>query len=463
MIEKNRRLTFALVGLRASSSYAMRAISTIFLVLSLVLVPLVRSFVSSPLRSLSAKQKIRQKSSRRITRVTDDKLSSMATPQAESQSETEDSTQGFVSLASDYRVDISSSHDHESWSLVPIADVIKEDNSSSSLPEGARANRALQTKGVVSKNPSCTLQCSLDGDAIVVTTDSQQLDSVLLATLSRIMIQRLAPIQQDAGTVKDYSISLPNEESILIESLCEEDSILKLFEPLLDTSKSVELVEMVERSGIPLGMVPRPLVHTFNLLHRGIGMVVAKDSSINKQSTEFPPLYVHRRTDDKRIFPSLYDMFVGGVSSADEDATTTAAREVSEELGIARALVDSAALSAPLFDCTVCTAYNRCVVTVFCFEYESLRDSISWQEEEVAWGSFVPYSVIESSARLCIERMVSAGSWPGEAPFALTLENQDSGATDDYESEVDWVTWDYVPDGLLVWEAWLKWQSRQPN
>jgi hypothetical protein len=65
-----------------------------------------------------------------------------------------------------------------------------------------------------------------------------------------------------------------------------------------------------------------------NLLHRGIGMFVTKDEPIittaPSEQSVFPDLYVHRRTDTKRIFPSLYDMFVGGVSTSAGDFKPTA-------------------------------------------------------------------------------------------------------------------------------------------
>ena len=126
-------------------------------------------------------------------------------------------------------------------------------------------------------------------------------------------------------------------------------------------------------------------------------------------------MYVHRRTDTKRIFPSLYDMFVGGVSGAKEDPKTTAAREVGEELGLNHP--DS--LSEPLFDCTVCTSYNRCVVTMFCYTCAlDKTEEIQWQEEEVAWGEFVPYNIIEAAASNSIERLIQSGKWPGTFPIS---------------------------------------------
>lgn len=230
-----------------------------------------------------------------------------------------------------------------------------------------------------------------------------------------------------------------------------------MFEPLLGSIENIEISEMVNEKGEPLGMVPRNLVHKANLLHRGIGMVVAKDQPIlTPGCATFPELYVHRRTDTKRIFPSLYDMFVGGVSTAREDSKMTAEREVAEELGLERALTDPTMLSGPLFDCTICTSYNRCVVTVFCCTFQSNQDSVTWQEEEVAWGDFVTYDTIVASADLSIQRLVEKSEWPGRLPTRIKERLTESQRGGDNDA---WKSWDYVPDGLLVWEAWLNWQK----
>jgi 8-oxo-dGTP pyrophosphatase MutT (NUDIX family) len=172
-----------------------------------------------------------------------------------------------------------------------------------------------------------------------------------------------------------------------------------------------EMVDMVDEEGQPLLSLPRPLVHQHNILHRGAGILVlrSKDkskplsdslssSSTDPQSdwTKEVQVYCHRRTDTKRIFPSMYDMFVGGVSSTDESDIMTAGRELAEELGLQRALQDasereststdtdgakksdqlpSPSLQGPLFRCTVQTSYNRCVVNVFIFLYNDQLDS----------------------------------------------------------------------------------------
>jgi len=185
----------------------------------------------------------------------------------------------------------------------------------------------------------------------------------------------------------------------------------------------------------------------------------------------------------------MYDMFVGGVSTAGEHATLTAAREVAEELGLKRALVahemkqpleerdtgghqdhalqvgvdssqldttgEGGALSHALFRCTVCTSYNRCVVTVFTYRFISEVEHVTWQKEEVAWGDFIPYRIVHNAAACSIQRLKDAGTWPATGTDEDALGMNDSFR---YEGH-DWEEWDFVPDGLLVWKAWLQWMS----
>jgi hypothetical protein len=62
-------------------------------------------------------------------------------------------------------------------------------------------------------------------------------------------------------------------------------------------------------------------------------------------------------------------------------------------------------LTQRLFQCIVCTSYNRCVVDVFGYTINTATDSIVWQKEEVAWGAFVPYNVVEAAAQISIHRL----------------------------------------------------------
>ena len=267
-------------------------------------------------------------------------------------------------------------------------------------------------------------------------------------------------------------------QKLLLSDLSSEDNkpnlygVRKLFDPLNSQYANMEIVDMVNHDGIVLGSLPRPYVHTWNILHRGIGMMVSKDEDIFKtlQSGKIPEVYVHQRTSTKRVFPSLYDMFVGGVSSTGEEAQLTAAREVAEELGLKHALevLESSnkedeqtlnPLSEKLFQCTVCTSYNRCVVSMFTYTCDTKLESISWQEEEVAWGDYVPYDIVELSGDMSIDRLVQSGDWPGSKSSGFDSGSRDHLETakelkGKYGNEHAWESWDYVPDGLLVWEAW---------
>jgi hypothetical protein len=117
------------------------------------------------------------------------------------------------------------------------------------------------------------------------------------------------------------------------------------------------------------------------------------------------------------------DRSLGGVSLAGEEATMTARHEVAEELGLTMALegIDTTdqqgrRLSEPLLRCVVCTGYNRCVVDLFCYTMNTATERVAWQVEEVAWGSFVPYSIVEAAADGSITRLAATNDWPGRQP-----------------------------------------------
>ena len=165
-------------------------------------------------------------------------------------------------------------------------------------------------------------------------------------------------------------------------------------------------------------------------------------------------VYVHRRAADKRIFPSLYDMSVGGASLAGEDSKLTAQWEIAEELGLSKAMLTSLTTFSngkPFLTGLICTAYNRCLVDLF--QYVMYTSN-----KQVAWGDFVNYSVIMASADLSMQRAVSEGTWPGPYP-PIQSELQGIHQEDDSDNikyDGNWKEWDYAPDGLLVWKAWLE-------
>jgi hypothetical protein len=88
---------------------------------------------------------------------------------------------------------------------------------------------------------------------------------------------------------------------------------------------------------------------------------------------------------------------------------------------------------------------------------DTKQEQIQWQEEEVAWGSFVPYSVVKASAEQSISRLALKNDWPGASPPIESRSSEDKSTQTFICNEVpNWTDWDFVPDGLLVWEAWLQ-------
>jgi len=368
------------------------------------------------------------------------------------------------SLASSYVIsmeDDDASKDSFIWRCCPISDEVVADHR---LDEGIgeRAIGAMKAKLDPAERGGFKLKCTIldEGPLVEMETDTGRDNGALIAVLSRVMAQSAFKELSDLENIK-ITVPSADDPSLLItefypaQELMSPSGYAPLFSSLLPPDvdlETMEMSDMVNGDGHPIGYIPRPLVHKFNLLHRGIGIVVCRDAHITNDQIMLPEIYVHRRTDTKRIFPSLYDMFVGGVATAGESLKLTAAREVGEELGLTRP-----SLSDELFKCIVCTSYNRCVVTVYTYEFDSGLDRISWQEEEVQWGDFVSYDVVEKSGALSIDRLRQKNQWPGRNGDALevrirTLMKENEGRQED--------KWDYVPDGLLVWMAWIDWLSR---
>ncbi|MFI6023330.1 NUDIX hydrolase [Streptomyces sp. NPDC051287] len=157
-----------------------------------------------------------------------------------------------------------------------------------------------------------------------------------------------------------------------------------------------EILDIVDEHDRVIGQAPRGEAYARGLRHR-CAFILARDGADR--------IFVHRRTATKLVFPSLYDMFVGGVVGAGESYDDAALREAEEELGVS-------GLPRPRY--------------LFKFRYDDDR-GLSWwsavyevrcelpvrpQAEEVAWHDFLTEE--ELAARLG--------------------------------------TWEWVPDGLTAWE-----------
>ncbi|MFI9204547.1 NUDIX hydrolase [Streptomyces sp. NPDC053048] len=140
-----------------------------------------------------------------------------------------------------------------------------------------------------------------------------------------------------------------------------------------------EVLDVVDEHDRVTGQAPRGEVYAAGLRHRCV-FVQARDARGR--------IFVHRRTARKLVFPSLYDMFVGGVVGAGETYDEAALREAEEELGVS-------GLPAP--------------TPLFRFLYEGPGGSwwsavyevrcelpVVPQEEEVAWWDFLPEDEVEA-------------------------------------------------------------------
>src|SRR5262250_3123813 len=89
-----------------------------------------------------------------------------------------------------------------------------------------------------------------------------------------------------------------------------------------------EMVDVVDGDDRVIGQATRAEVRAQKLRHRATYILV-----FNARGQ----LFVHQRTASKDIYPSYYDVAIGGVVAAGESYDAGAQRELSEELGVTAA------------------------------------------------------------------------------------------------------------------------------
>lgn len=137
-----------------------------------------------------------------------------------------------------------------------------------------------------------------------------------------------------------------------------------------------EWVEVVDDADRVLRRVTRSQMRRDNLLHRSVSVLCRNTDG---------GIYVHRRTDEKDVWPGLYDMFAGGVVSAGEGYSQAAAREAQEELGVVG--VEPTFLFTHRFE----GEHSRSFIHAYTVEFNG---PIVHQPSEVAWGRFCPLQEI---------------------------------------------------------------------
>jgi isopentenyldiphosphate isomerase len=149
-----------------------------------------------------------------------------------------------------------------------------------------------------------------------------------------------------------------------------------------------ELVDIVDDQGRTIGTMTRREMRGKRLPHRCVYILV-----FNRRSE----LFVHLRTATKDVYPSYWDVAVGGVLSAGEDFDDGARRELKEELGVDADL-------ERLFP--VDYADSRTVAKAMA--YRVIHDGpFQYQPEEVVRGEFV--SLQEVDARISQDKFCPDG------------------------------------------------------
>lgn len=90
-----------------------------------------------------------------------------------------------------------------------------------------------------------------------------------------------------------------------------------------------ELVDMVDDAGNTIGVVTRREMRANRLPHRCVYVLV-----FNRKGE----LFIHLRTSTKDVYPSYWDVAIGGVLAAGETFAQGVGRELEEELGVEAAV-----------------------------------------------------------------------------------------------------------------------------
>lgn len=144
-------------------------------------------------------------------------------------------------------------------------------------------------------------------------------------------------------------------------------------------SAADEILDIVDENDRVVGQCPRGEVYARGLRHRCV-FIQARDAEGR--------IFVHRRTPTKLVFPSLHDMFVGGVVGAGESYDTAALREAEEELGVS-GLPRPRHLFTFLYDDGAGRTWWSAVYDVRC------ELPVRPQVEEVAWHDFLSEAEVE--------------------------------------------------------------------
>ncbi len=142
-----------------------------------------------------------------------------------------------------------------------------------------------------------------------------------------------------------------------------------------------ELIDVVDTEDRVVRQASRAEMRRANLLHRAVYILVRNSRG---------ELFVHQRTASKDVYPSYWDVTVGGVVAAGEDYEPAARREIAEEIGA------SCDTLIPLFEVRYRDASTQLIGKAFLARYDG---PVVLQQEEIASGNFVTLAVAERLMR----------------------------------------------------------------
>jgi isopentenyldiphosphate isomerase len=149
-----------------------------------------------------------------------------------------------------------------------------------------------------------------------------------------------------------------------------------------------ELVDVVDDEGRTIATVTRREIRAGRLPHRSVYLLVFNSRC---------EIFIHLRTATKDVYPSYWDVAIGGVLAAGETFDEGARREAQEELGV---VIEPQQLF-PL-------RYSDERSTVHGMAYQAKHDGpFHLQAEEVVRGEFV--TAEELDRRLQVERFCPDG------------------------------------------------------
>lgn len=142
-----------------------------------------------------------------------------------------------------------------------------------------------------------------------------------------------------------------------------------------------EVLDVVDENNTVVGKAAKDEVLKKNLIHRG-AVIFLFDSKHR--------IFIHQRTKNKRIYPNMWNMTLGGSVVSGESFPEAANREITEEVG-----VKDAKLQFLFYD-----RYQSILDNVIACVYKLVYDGeIVIQKEEVAKGFFVSLNELENLMR----------------------------------------------------------------